>query len=79
MGIYFNVLGDIKGGTKVKVCQVQRAKEGIVGHDRVEKNVDGGEGGNMGRRRTGGRETVTTRCSADATINICGEGTEGAR
>ncbi len=32
----------------------------------------------MSRRRTGGRETVTTRCSADATINTCGEGTEGA-
>ena len=78
MGIYFNVLGGVKGGTKVKICQVQRAKEGIVGHDRVEKNVDGGEGGNMGRRRTGGRETVTTRCSADATIDTCSEGTESA-
>ena len=42
MGIDLNVLGGVKGSTKVKVCQVQRAKEGIVGHDRVKENVDSG-------------------------------------
>jgi hypothetical protein len=38
----FNELGRVEVGAKVEVRQVNRAKESVVRHDRVEENVDAG-------------------------------------
>ncbi len=42
MGKYFDELGRVEVGAKVEVRQVNRAKESVVRHNRVEKNVDVG-------------------------------------
>ncbi len=42
VGKDFNELGRVEVGVKVKVRQVNRAKESVVRHNRVEENVDAG-------------------------------------
>ena len=41
------------GSAKVEVGEVGGAKKGILRHHRVQTNIDGSEGGNVGRGRTG--------------------------
>jgi hypothetical protein len=61
------------GSAKVEVGEVGGSKEGILRHHRIQGNVDGSEGGNVSRGRTGGGETVTSRGAANATAHIVGE------
>jgi hypothetical protein len=42
VGNDFDELGRVKVGAKVEVRQVNSAKESVVRHHRVEKNVDAG-------------------------------------
>ncbi len=55
MYMNFDKLGNGKGGTEVEICQVDRAERSIVRHDRVEQDVHGGEGGDVGGGRAGGK------------------------
>jgi hypothetical protein len=68
-------LGDGKGdrGAEIEVGEVGGAKKGILRHHRIQGNVDGSEGGNVSRGRTGGGETVTSRGAANATADIVSE------
>ena len=52
------------GSAKVEIGEVGSAKEGIVRHHRVQGDVDGSEGSNVGGGRTGGGETITSRGAA---------------
>jgi hypothetical protein len=61
------------GSAKVEVGEVGGAKKGILRHHRVQANVDGSEGGNVGRGRTGGGETVTSRGAANAPADVVSE------
>ena len=54
------------GSAKVEVGEVGGAKKGILRHHRVQANVDGSEGGNVGRGRTGGGKTVTANTTVAA-------------
>ena len=71
MYIYFDELGNGKGGTEVEICQVDRAERSIVRHDRVEQDVHGGEGGDVGGGRAGGKETISARSPANSAVNTC--------
>ena len=61
------------GSAKVEVGEVGGAKKGILRHHRVQTNIDGSEGGNVGRGRTGGGETVTSRGAATAPADVVSE------
>ena len=61
------------GSAKVEVGEVGGAKKGILRHHRVQANVDGSEGGNVGGGRTGGGETVTSRGAANAPADVVSE------
>jgi hypothetical protein len=78
MDIDFDELGDGKGGTEVKIRQVDRAERGIVRHDRVEQDVHGGEGCDVGGGRAGGRETISARSSANTAFDTCEGRAKGA-
>ena len=78
MDIQFDELGNGKGGTQVKVGQVDRAERGIVRHDRVEQDVHGGEGGDVGGGRAGGKETISARSPANSAVDTCEGRAEGA-
>ncbi len=43
MGEDFYVLGSVEVGAKIEVGEIDGAEESIVGDDRVEEDVDGGE------------------------------------
>ena len=62
-------------GAEIEVGEVGGAKIGILRHHRVQANVDGSEGGNVGRsrERTGGGETVTSRGAANAPADVVSE------
>ncbi len=51
MGEEFDVLGRVEVGAKVEVSEVDGAEEGVVGDDRVEKDVDGRERADLGGGR----------------------------
>ena len=61
------------GSAKVEVGEVGGAKKGILRHHRVQGNVNGSERGNIGRGRTGGGETVTSRGAANAPADVVSE------
>ena len=65
-------MGEREGdrGAEIKIGEVGGAKVGILRHHRIESNVDSSEGGDIGRGRTGGGETVTSRGAANATADI---------
>ena len=54
VGEEFYILGRGERTAKIEIRQVDRAKESIVGDDRVEEDVDG-------RKRSDGRRSATTR------------------
>ena len=74
----FDKLGNGKGGTEVEIGQVDRAERSIVRHDRVEQDVHGGEGGDVGGGRAGGKETIASRSPANSAVNTCEKRAEGA-
>ncbi len=53
MGEEFDVLGRVEVGAKVEVGGIDEAEERVVGDDRVEEDVDGGERGDLGGGRAG--------------------------
>ncbi len=57
MGEEFDVLGRVEVGAKVEVSEVDGAEEGVVGDDRVEKDIDGRERADLGGGRAGRRST----------------------
>jgi len=78
MHMNFDKLGNGKGGTEVEICQVDRAERSIVRHDRVEQDVHGGEGGDVGGGRAGGKETISARSPANSAVDTCEGRAEGA-
>jgi len=68
MGEDYYVLGRVEVGAKIKVGEIDGAEEGIVGDDRVEEDVDGGERSDLSGGRTGRGKTVTTRSAANTTV-----------
>jgi hypothetical protein len=78
MYIQFDELGNGKGGTQVKIGQVDRAERGIVRHDRVEQDVHGGDGCDVGEGRAGGRETISACSAANTAVDTCEERAKGA-
>jgi hypothetical protein len=68
MGKDFDELGRVKVGAKVEVRQVNRAKESVVRHDRVEQDVDGRERDDLGRGGAGRGKTITSRSAANTTV-----------
>jgi hypothetical protein len=77
-GINFDELRNGEGGAEVKVRQVDRAERSIVRHDRVEQDIDSGQGCYVGGGRAGGRQTIAARGSANSAINTCEKRAEGA-
>ena len=67
MGEDFYVLGRVEVGAKIKVGEIDGAEESIVGDDRVEEDVDGGERSDLSGGRTG-RGKVTTRSATNTTV-----------
>ena len=61
-------MGRVEVGAKIKVGEIDGAEEGIVGDDRVEEDVDGGERNDLSGGRTGRGKTVTTRSAANTTV-----------
>ena len=61
-------MGRGERSAKIEIRQVDRAKESIVGDDRVEKDVDGGERSDLGGGGARRGKTVTTRSAANATV-----------
>ncbi len=57
-------------GAEVEVSEVDRPKECILRHNSIEGDVEGRQRGDVGRRRAGGMETVTTRSSAHASQDV---------
>ena len=51
-------------GAEVEVSEVDRPKEGILGHNSIEGGVEGRQRGGVGRRRAGGREAVNPQFRA---------------
>ncbi len=41
VGEDLNILGRVKVGTKIEIRQVNRAKESVVGDNRIKEDVDG--------------------------------------
>ena len=78
MHMNFDKLGNGKGGTEVEICQVDRAERSIVRHDRVEQDVHGGEGCDVGGGRAGGRETISARSTANTAVDTCERRAKGA-
>ncbi len=68
VGEDFDVLGRVEVGAKVEVRQINRAKESVVRDDRVKKDVDGGERGELSGGRTRRGKMVTTRSAANTTV-----------
>ena len=68
LGKEFDILGRVERSAKIKVRQVDGAKESVVGDDRVEEDVDGGERGDLGGGGARGRKTVATRSAANTTV-----------
>jgi hypothetical protein len=68
MGEDFYVLGRVEVGAKIKVGEIDGAEESIVGDDRVEEDVDGGERSDLSGGRTRRGKTVTTRSAANTTV-----------
>ncbi len=61
---------------EIKINKVERAKDSIFRDDSVKNAVKGGERSGVGGGRAGGGETVTTRSSAHATLDVVGERAE---
>ena len=68
VGEEFDVLGRGERSAEIEVRQVNRAKESVVGDDRVEKDVDGGERSDLGGGGARGGKTVATRSAANTTV-----------
>ncbi len=68
VGEDLDILGRVKVGAKVKVRQVNRTKESVVGDDRVEEDVDGRKRSDLGGGGAGRGKTVTTRSAANTTV-----------
>jgi hypothetical protein len=68
MGEDFYVLGRVEVGSKIEVREIDGAKESVVGDDRVEEDVDGGERGDLSGGGAGRGKTVTTRSAANTTV-----------
>ena len=68
MGKEFNILGRVERSAKVKVGEVDGPKESVVRDNRVEKDVDSRERGDLGGGGPGGGKTVTTRSAANTTV-----------
>ena len=68
MGKEFNILGRVERNAKVKVGEVDGPKESVVRDNRVEKDVDSRERGDLGGGGSGGGKTVTTRSAANTTV-----------
>jgi hypothetical protein len=58
ISMYWGARGEV--GTKIKVGEIDGAKESVVGDDRVEKDVDGRERGKLGRGGAGRSAANTT-------------------
>ena len=61
-------MGRGERSAKIEIRQVDRAKESIVGDDRVKKDVDGWERSDLGGGGARRGKTVTTRSAANATV-----------
>ena len=68
LGKKFDILGRVEGSAKVKIRQVYRAKESVIGDDRIKKDVDGWERSDLGGGGAGRGKTVTTRSAANTTV-----------
>ncbi len=68
--IDFDLLVVEERGAAVEVSEVDRPKDGILGHNSIEGDVEGRQRGGVGRRRAEGREAVTTRSSAQASQDV---------
>jgi hypothetical protein len=53
MGEIFYVLRRVEIGAKIKVGEIDGAEERVVGDNRVEEDVDGGERGELSGGRAG--------------------------
>ena len=71
-----NVLRVEKWSAEVKIGEVERAEVGILRDDSVEGAVEGNEGSDVGRGRARRGKAVTTRSSADASIDVVLERTK---
>ena len=69
LGKNFDILGRVEGSAKVKVRQVNGAKENVVRDDRIKKDVGGWERSDLGGGGAGRGKTVTSRSAANATIH----------
>ncbi len=76
MGEEFDVLRRVEVGAKVEVEEIDGAKEGVIGEDRVVEDVDGRERGGLrlscssaGGR--GGGETRGTTSPSPRGCNTC--------
>jgi hypothetical protein len=78
MGIYFDELGDRKRSAKIEIGQVDRTKVRVGGDNRVQKEVDGREGSDMGGGWNGGLEAVATGRASHAPVDPRREAAEGA-
>jgi hypothetical protein len=71
-----NVLRVEKWSAEVKIGEVERAEVGILRDDSIEGAVEGNEGSDVGRGRARRGKAVTTRSSADASIDVVLERTK---
>ena len=68
VGENFYILGRVKVGSKIEIRQVNRAKESIVGDNRIEEDVDGRKRSDLGGWGAGRGKTVTARSAANTTV-----------
>ena len=78
MGGDFDELGLGKRGTEVIVGKVNRPKEGVGRHDRVEEKIHTGERSDVGGGGAGRLEAVTSGGAANAAVNAGGEAAKRA-
>ena len=68
LGKEFDILGRVERSAKIKVREVDRPKEGVVRHDRVEQNIDSRKRSDLSGGGAGRGKTVTTRSAANTTV-----------
>ncbi len=62
--------GKRDGSAEIKIGQVNRPKEGIVGDSRVKHDINSSERSSGRRRRVRGWEAITSRGTAHPPINV---------